>query len=567
MIRKFLMTITLFAGISLAATHVAVLETVSEKDVMGRSEKMFLTDKLRERANAVLPAYLDYIVMTRENIIAMLPPGKSLEDCEGDCIAETGKNISADYVAQARVGQFGSQYTLTMELYETAGSNLIGSFTTRKPDADSLLEEIEKKADDIFKLIVESTPLIPDSEEGNAISNITMGGSRERNVIVTSTPSFAEVTIDEQIDKKCGKTPCETTLSIGNHKFSFKLEGYPTRDTVVNVLLSQQSIHVRISKYGILILQPSFIDNMGSIDSAEIKIDGNPVQGKKHHLPLGNHKVEISHQCYEKTSFDVEINKREKITFDQPLIPLMGGLNLRVFDSGKEINTDIYANGEKIGTTPLKNEVIPVCKKITMGKKKNVIIPVKIIAGETISHIHHTHLGYIDSRDGQSYKVVQINDKVWLGRNLNYKSVDSWCYQNNSSMCEKYGRLYTWEGAQTACPIGWHLPSKKEYYQMVSALGKKNRTAHFLKSKEDWADNGNGLDLWSFSAMPAGGGFYGNTLSNMGKAAYFWTSSNAYSMASDEASAIYMLHNDYAVHVGDFDKNNGFSVRCIKDSE
>ena len=565
MIRILLVLITFFAGLSIAATHVAVLETVSEKDVIGRSEKMFLTDKLRERANAVLPAYMGYIVMTRENIIAMLPPGKSLEDCEGDCIAETGKNISADYVAQARVGQFGSQFTLTMELYETAGSNLIGSFTTRKPDADSLLAEIENKADDIFKLIVESTPLIPDSEEESAISNITMGGSRERNVIVTSTPSFAEVTIDEQIDKKCIKTPCETSLSIGNHRFSFKLEGYPTRDTVVNVLMPQQSIHVSISKYGILILQPSFIDNMGNIDSAEIKIDGKPVQGKKHHLPLGNHKVEISHRCYEKTSFDVEISKREKITFTQPLIPLMGVLNLKVFDSGKEINTDIFANGKKLGTTPLENEVIPVCKKITMGKKKNVIIPVKIIAGETISYTHYTHLGYIDSRDGQSYKVVLLNDKVWLGRNLNYKSVDSWCYQNNSSMCEKFGRLYTWEGAKTACPVGWHLPSKREFSYMMSSLGRKDLAAYVLKSKEGWPDNKNGIDIWSFSVLPAGGGFYGTNPGNMGKAAYFWTSSNAYSNMSNEASAVYMLPDDYAVHAGDFDKNNGFSVRCVMD--
>jgi len=56
-----------------AATHVAVLETVSENGVIGRSEKMFLTDKIRERAKAVLPAYMGYVVMTRENINAMLP--------------------------------------------------------------------------------------------------------------------------------------------------------------------------------------------------------------------------------------------------------------------------------------------------------------------------------------------------------------------------------------------------------------------------------------------------------------------------------------------------------------
>ena len=146
----------LAAATSFATTHVAVLETVSEKGVIGRSEKMFLTDNLRERAKTILPAYMGYVIMTRENINAMLPPGKTIEDCEGSCLAETGRNIAADYVAQARVGKFGKQFTLTMELYETAGNNLVGSFTARKPDAEGLLEEIEREADRIFRLILGS---------------------------------------------------------------------------------------------------------------------------------------------------------------------------------------------------------------------------------------------------------------------------------------------------------------------------------------------------------------------------------------------------------------------------
>ena len=149
--KVFFVVFAAFLGnYSFAAKHVAVLETVSEKDVIGRSEKIFLTDKLRDRAKAVLPAYMGYVIMTRENINAMLPPGKSIEECEGSCLVETGKNIAADYVAQARVGRFGKQLTLTVELYETAGNNLVSSFTTRKVDAEGLLEEIEREADNFF---------------------------------------------------------------------------------------------------------------------------------------------------------------------------------------------------------------------------------------------------------------------------------------------------------------------------------------------------------------------------------------------------------------------------------
>ena len=153
--KKFTVIIIAFlAEMSFAAKHIAVLETISEKDVIGRSEKIFLTDKLRDRAKAVLPASMGYVIMTRENINAMLPPGKSIEECEGSCLVETGKNIAADYVAQARVGKFGKQLTLTVELYETAENNLVSSFTTRKADAESLLEEIEREADNFFGKIL-----------------------------------------------------------------------------------------------------------------------------------------------------------------------------------------------------------------------------------------------------------------------------------------------------------------------------------------------------------------------------------------------------------------------------
>ncbi|MBR4348498.1 MAG: hypothetical protein IKP90_06115 [Fibrobacter sp.] len=132
------MLIAFLAEASFAATYIAVLETVSQTDLLDRSEKNFLTDKLREKAKGVLPDDKGYVIMTRENINAMLPAGTSIEDCEGSCLVETGKNIAADYVAQARIGKFGSQLTLTVELYETAGNNLVGTFSTHKPDAEVL---------------------------------------------------------------------------------------------------------------------------------------------------------------------------------------------------------------------------------------------------------------------------------------------------------------------------------------------------------------------------------------------------------------------------------------------
>ena len=303
----------------MASMHVAVLETISEKGVIGRSEKMFLTDKLRMHAKAVLPAYMGYVVMTRENINVMLPPGKTIEDCEGSCLVETGKNIAADYVAQARVGKFGKLLTITVELYETAANNLVGSFAAVKKNAEGLLGEIENKSDSLFKLIIGA------------------------NFVQASDSRVLSPSDDE------------------------------------------------------------------------------------------------------------------------------------------------------------KNNVLK------------------------------------DPRDGQTYKTVKIGSQVWMAENLNYEMQDSYCYQGYESNCYVYGRLYEWNVARKSCPHGWHLPSKAEFEKLFKFVGGQTKANSKLKSKNGWNKNGNGLDVFGFSALPAGyrdgDGKYGDE----GFHTYFWSSTEGGS------GAYYML--------------------------
>ena len=132
--------------------YVAVLETVSH-GVIKQNENLYLTDVLREVARRVLPTKANYLIMTRENILAMLPPDKSIEECEGGCIVETGRNISAEYVAQARINTYGSKITIGVELYHTSTGNLISSFNAKSDDLDNLEKEIREKAPDMFSEI------------------------------------------------------------------------------------------------------------------------------------------------------------------------------------------------------------------------------------------------------------------------------------------------------------------------------------------------------------------------------------------------------------------------------
>ena len=157
---KISICLLLVLAASLQAAFVAVLETVADplvKDKVTLADRQYLTNVLREQAVKELPASQNYTIMTRENIMAMLPPGKSIEDCEGNCLAETGKNIAADYICQARVSSFNGSLTLSAELYETAGNKLIASFNGLGPNQSTLLTHIIQKSPEFFRHVKEDS--------------------------------------------------------------------------------------------------------------------------------------------------------------------------------------------------------------------------------------------------------------------------------------------------------------------------------------------------------------------------------------------------------------------------
>lgn len=155
---------------SAIATHVAVLETVADPSVKKKvsfPDRQYLTNVLREEAVKELPASQNYTIMTRENIREMLPPGKAIEDCEGSCLVETGRNIAADYVCQARVSSFGSKLAISAEIYETSGNKLVASFNGHGANVEELLKVVKNSAAEFFGK-VKGEPQTPNSMERRA---------------------------------------------------------------------------------------------------------------------------------------------------------------------------------------------------------------------------------------------------------------------------------------------------------------------------------------------------------------------------------------------------------------
>jgi uncharacterized protein (TIGR02145 family) len=170
---------------------------------------------------------------------------------------------------------------------------------------------------------------------------------------------------------------------------------------------------------------------------------------------------------------------------------------------------------------------------------------------------------FTDPRDGQRYRAVKIGGKPWMAQNLNYQTGKSWCYANNNSNCEKYGRLYDWNTAKTACPTGWHLPSEKEWDNLVAAAGGKV-AGKTLKSTYGWDKNGNGTDDFGFSALPSGPH---NAVGIFGDVGNWWTATKFESGLGD-GSIMFYIEADGQNDVWSIndETGKGGSVRCVKDN-
>ncbi|GBU20449.1 hypothetical protein R80B4_00327 [Fibrobacteres bacterium R8-0-B4] len=176
-----------------------------------------------------------------------------------------------------------------------------------------------------------------------------------------------------------------------------------------------------------------------------------------------------------------------------------------------------------------------------------------------------------DPRDGKKYKTVAIGGKTWTAENISYQTPEnSWCYDDKTDNCAKYGRLYDWDAAKKACPAGWHLPTRDEWKDLIAAVGGENAANKKLKSTSGWKRSGNGTDVYGFSALPGGnrnhlGWRAGQEFEDLGNEGYWWTAT-AGEFISDMLGAFVGMASDSANVFHDaYYKSGGLSARCVKD--
>ena len=169
-----------------------------------------------------------------------------------------------------------------------------------------------------------------------------------------------------------------------------------------------------------------------------------------------------------------------------------------------------------------------------------------------------------------NFKTVTIGTQTWMAENLNCDVPNSRCgnestglLTENNTDCKKYGRLYDWETATTACPSGWHLPSDAEWTTLTNYVGIDSAGIK-LKAKSGWDayENSNGTDEFGFSALPGGSGVSTGTFYEFGLYGHWWSAT--------PTSAYHAYHRYIEnVYSGVFREIENrlflYSVRCVKD--
>lgn len=193
----------------------------------------------------------------------------------------------------------------------------------------------------------------------------------------------------------------------------------------------------------------------------------------------------------------------------------------------------------------------------------------KLVAGVEITGT------FSDIRDDQIYKWVKIGEQVWMADNLNYNTGEiHWCYDDNKANCDKFGGLYKWNeinqnlgqnAVHGICPEGWHIPTDGEWKILIDYLGGSDVAGGKLKEAgfKHWnSPNTGNTNESGFSALPGGFRMNTNNFYHLGGYAYFWSSTQ---INTHNAWIQTLNYNSDEVYRRSFNKEYGFSVRCIMD--
>lgn len=189
-----------------------------------------------------------------------------------------------------------------------------------------------------------------------------------------------------------------------------------------------------------------------------------------------------------------------------------------------------------------------------------------------------------DGRDGRIYHYTKAAGLDWMAQNLAYAG-EGHSYYDCPVMDGIFGRYYTWDEAQRACPEGWRLPTNEEFLSFNNAFLKTPVAASAKENFKNGAGNHmangyfNATRLWEFwpdvtpentsglSLLPLG---YlsiqgeANVFMDVMKYAMFWTA-DTYGEEQAYYRSVYMKYDSIGCEFG-YKDYMALNTRCVRTS-
>lgn len=197
--------------------------------------------------------------------------------------------------------------------------------------------------------------------------------------------------------------------------------------------------------------------------------------------------------------------------------------------------------------------------------------------------------------DEDCSEFVTICNQTWMVKNLNVETfrdgtvipqitdatqwanatTPAWCYHTTTNGTT-YGKLYNWYAVngdidgdgdkdKELAPNGWHIPSDAEWNTLSDCLGGNNAAGGALKETGtlNWiSPNTGATNASGFKGLPGGIRASDGTFNIIGYYGYWWSASQH---STSNAGLRFLAYNDIIFAFGSEDKNNGYSVRVVKD--
>jgi hypothetical protein len=299
-----------------------------------------------------------YTVMTKENIMVLLPPGTDLAQCTSAmCEVEFGRKVGADLVVAGQIARVGTLLKVSMTLHETREGGLLGTETASVDNVERLEGPVRAAAARLLSVLPGAAGLVAGG--GRAMvgdGTVTEGVRFDRGesiqneitddtgyLVIRTTPDKATLFLNSQ---EIGTAPLQREEMVGRYMITAELGRHHPARQEVDLTTKGATVELALkSAYGALqvLSEPS---------GAEVWLEGERV-GRTPWEALeklsGSYRLEVKKEHHLSFRDTVVVQDGETTPVTAHLKANFGGLSITSDPAGARIVLNERDTGE---TTP-----------------------------------------------------------------------------------------------------------------------------------------------------------------------------------------------------------------------